>query len=69
MLGAECNHFKVVTDSLAGVRPTDEEMFSSIAVLAERLERLKKTNDLFNDVGFSEQVEELALREMISAIS
>jgi len=69
MLGTERNHFKVITDSLAGDRPTDEETFSSIAVLAERLERLKKTNALFDEVGFSEQVEELALREMISAIS
>jgi len=69
MLGTLCNHFKVITDSLAGDRPTDEETFSSIAVLAERLERIKKTNALFDGVGFSEQVEELALREMVSAIS
>jgi hypothetical protein len=69
MLGTECNHFKVITDSLAGNRPTDEETFSSIAVLAERLERFKKTNALLDEVDFSEQVEELALREMISAIS
>ena len=69
MLGTLCNHFKVITDSLAGDRPTDEETFSSIAVLAERLERIKKTNALFDGVGFSEQVEELALCEMISAIS
>jgi len=69
MLAAKCDHFKVITESLSGARPTDEEIFSSIAVLAERLERLKKTNALFNEVGFSEQVEELALREMISAIS
>ncbi len=69
MLGAECDHFKVITESLSGARPTDEEIFSSIAVLAERLERLKKTNALFDEVSFSEQVEELALREMTSAIS
>ena len=68
MLGTECNHFKLITDSLAGDRPTDEDTFSSIAVLAERLQRLKKTNALFDEVGFSELVEDLALREMISAI-
>ena len=68
MLGTECNHFKLITESLAGDRPTDEDTFSSIAVLAERLQRLKKSNALFNDVGFSEFVEDLALTEMISAI-
>jgi len=69
MLAAKCDHFKLITESLSGARSTDEEIFSSIAVLAERLERLKKTNTLFDEVGFSEQVEKLALREMISAIS
>ena len=69
MLETEGNHFKVITDSLGGDRPTDEETFSSIALLAQRLERLKKTNAMFDDVAFSEQVEELQLREMVSAIS
>ena len=69
MLETEGNHFKVITDSLAGERPTDEETFSSIAVLARRLEKLKKNNAMFDEIGFSEQVEELELREMVSAIS
>ena len=68
MLETECNHFKLITDSLTGKRSTDEDTFSSIAVLAERLDRLRKTNALFSEVAFSEQVEDLALRGMISAI-
>ncbi|HIJ67128.1 MAG TPA: hypothetical protein HPP87_02260 [Planctomycetes bacterium] len=68
MLETEYNHFKLITDSLTGKRSTDEDTFSSIAVLAERLDRLRKTNALFNEVAFSEQVEDLALRGMISAI-
>lgn len=68
MLDDECNHFEVITKSLTGDRPTDEETFSSTAVLAQRLERLKKSNPLFEKVDFSEQVDELALCEMISAI-
>jgi len=63
-----CNHFEIITKSLTGARPTDEETFSSTAVLAERLEKLKKNNPLFEKVDFSEQVDELALCEMISAI-
>jgi hypothetical protein len=69
MLESECNHFEIVNESLSGDGPIDEDTFSSIAVLAERLERLKKTDVLFDKVGFSEQVEELALHDMISAIS
>jgi len=69
MLETECNHFDVINQAISGNRPIDEDTFSSIAVLAERLDRLKKTNNLFDKVGFSEQVEELALCEMISAIS
>jgi len=69
MLTTKSDHFKVITESLSGARPIDEETFSSVAVLAERLERLKKTSKLFDDVGFSDEVEESASREVTSAIS
>ena len=63
------DHFKIVTDSLSGAGPVDENVFSSVAVLAERLERLKRNSNHFDNVAFSPQVEELAACEMISAIS
>ncbi len=69
MIAENRDHFKVVTERLVGLKPIDDETFSSIAVLAERLERLKKTNDKFAEVTFSPHVEELASCEMISAIS
>jgi hypothetical protein len=69
MFAAKFDYFKVIKESLSGNRPTDEETFSSVAVLARRLERLKKNSKLFDDVGFSDEVEELASCEMISAIS
>jgi hypothetical protein len=65
----DCNHFEIVTESLTGGRSVDEETFSSVAVLAERLDRLKKTSSVFSNVSFSPELEELAEREMISAIS
>jgi hypothetical protein len=68
MLTAKCDHFKVVKDSLSGTRPIDEETFSSVAVLAQRLETLKRIGPLFDDVTFSQEAEELAVCEMISAI-
>jgi len=69
MFATKCDHFKVIIESLSDARPIDEETFSSVAVLAKRLERLKKTSKLFDDVGFSDEVEELASCEIISAIS
>jgi hypothetical protein len=62
------DNFKIINDSLTGKRPIDETTFSSVAVLAERMERLKKNSEVFEDISFSPEVEELALCEMISAI-
>ena len=69
MLATEQNEFGIITESLSGCRPTDEETYSSVAVLAERLERLKRSSKLFANITFSPHVEELASLEMISAIS
>jgi hypothetical protein len=68
MFGKHSDHFKIINDSLTGTSPVDEETFSSVAVLAERLEKLKRNSDDFNDVTFSPELEELAECEMISAI-
>lgn len=65
----ERDHFKVVNESLSGTRAIDEDTFSSVAVLAERLERLKRTSSMFDNITFSPQAEELACREMVSALS
>ena len=65
----ERNHFKVVNESLSGQRAVDEDTFSSVAILAERLERLKRTSSIFANITFSPQAEELACCEMVSALS
>ena len=65
----ERDHLKVVNESLSGQRAVDEDTFSSIAVLVERLERLKRTSSIFANITFSPQAEELACREMVSALS
>ena len=69
MYGTNGDHFNVIKDCLSNGRAMDEDAMSSVAVLAERLERLKKTSSLFADIMFSPQVEELAQRELVSAIS
>ncbi len=51
-------HCQVVGASLSGKRPVDDETFASVAVLSDRLERLRQS-PLFAGVTFSPQVEQL----------
>jgi hypothetical protein len=59
MIEANSNHYQVVAGSLAGKIDADEQTFASLAVLSERLERLKGIDDAFSGVAFSAAVEEL----------
>ena len=69
MFTDERDDFTIIRESLSGEKQVDETTFSSIAILAERMERLKRSSEVFEDISFSPEVEELALCEMISAIS
>ena len=42
MIEVDSNYCQIVRDSLAGERAIDEQTFASLAILNERLERLKK---------------------------
>ena len=59
MIETDLNHCRIVQDSLAGERAIDEQTFDSLAVLCERLERLKKVSKNFADIEFSPAVEQL----------
>lgn len=69
MFGEDYDYVKTVQDSISGVRPVDEETYSSVSVLAERLERLKSASSLFAGVTFSDDVAGLADCRMMSAVS
>jgi len=68
MIAQRRNDFKLVNDCLSGDVPVSERVFEAVAVLSERLEKLKRGNSLFAGVSMSEQFEELALAESMSAI-
>jgi hypothetical protein len=59
MIGMDSDHCRVVTESLRGQREVDDQTFSSLAVLSERLERLKKLGEAFAGVTFSSDVKQL----------
>ena len=54
------NHFDIVSANLRGTREVDEQTHASLAVLAERLNALKKMSSLFAGVSFSDDVKKLA---------
>jgi hypothetical protein len=65
MLETASNHWQVVARSLNGEREVDEQTFASVAVLAERLEQLKRSDIAFSEVEFSPAVKKLQ-KEMVA---
>lgn len=63
MIGMDSNHCRIVAGSLVGEREVDERTFSSLSILRERLERLKKIDGTFSGIEFSPAVEELQKRK------
>ena len=59
MIGTDSNHCRIVAESLAGESPVDEQTLASLAILDDRLERLKKLDEAFSGVMFSRTVEQL----------
>ena len=57
--------FRIISESLAGERPVDEQTHAAVAVLAERLERLKQSRSLFAKIAFSPQVQKLRQAEAL----
>ncbi|MFH1614916.1 MAG: hypothetical protein ABIG61_07520 [Planctomycetota bacterium] len=59
MFATDCSHCQVVNDSLSGQGTIGEQTFASIAILRDRLERLKRRDSMFAAIEFSEEVGEL----------
>lgn len=60
---------EVVSQSLTGQRPTDEQTFNSINLLADRLQAVRKAHPSLAGVEFSPQVQALVEQESLLAIS
>jgi ABC-type transporter Mla MlaB component len=53
------DHCEVVKASLSGARTVDEQTSASVAVLNDRLERVKKLGSKFTRIEFSPAVRQL----------
>ncbi len=64
----ECtDHFRIVNESLNGTRQNDEQVFCSVAVLSERLERLQDLSERFEGISFSPEVDVLMKHKAVVA--
>jgi len=59
MTVVDANHCRIVSRCIAGERAVDEQTFASLAILSERLSRLKKLNKVFSGIRFSRHVKRL----------
>ena len=63
MNGIESNHCKILQKSLSGKRAIDRQTYASLAVLNDRLQRLKKNSPAYEKVKFSNGVLKLAKKK------
>ncbi len=68
MIGTDSNHCRIVAGSLVGEREVDERTFASLAIIEERLERLKEIDGTFSGIEFSPAVEKLQSQKNAVAI-
>ncbi len=53
------DNLRIVNETLAGDRPVDEQTQAAVAILAERLQRLRQSSRLFAGITFSPHVTQL----------
>ena len=68
MIEVDSNCCQIVRDSLVGKRAVDEQTFASLAILTERLERLKKLGKNFSSIAFSSAVKKLTRQKSTVAV-
>jgi len=68
MIGTDSNHCRIVTESLTGTRKVDEQTFASLAILDERLERLRGLGETFSGVAFSPDAAKLLSQKNAVAV-
>jgi len=68
MMRMDFNHCRAIEETLAGKKAVDEQTFASLAILSERLARLKKIDGMFEKVEFSDAVKKLAEQKTSAAV-
>jgi hypothetical protein len=69
MYATDLDHCEIVINSLTGDRSTDEQTFTSISILADRLQNVRKLHHTLIDIEFSPDVQALNEQESKLAVS
>ena len=69
MIDLDSDHYRIVEQSLCGHRSVDEHTLASLAILGERLERVKKLGGLFEHVRFSPAAKRLKQQKNVAAVT
>ena len=67
MVGTIIDHHKTVRDAISHKHKPDDNVLTSIAILEERLERLKKLSPQFAGISFSPAVAKLVTNNAVLA--
>lgn len=59
MIGMEVDHCQIVSNGLNQTAPAGEQVMASMAVLSERLERIKALGGAFAGISLSSEAESL----------
>jgi hypothetical protein len=62
------SEFQIVRDAIAGHREADEHALAALAVLEERLERIRALGGGFSDIGFSREVRKMRRNKSLTAV-
>ena len=62
MAQMESDHWRIVKEALSRDCPIDERTLTSLSILGEQMERVKKSCPGMSAVGFSPHVKELSRR-------
>ncbi len=62
------DHCQIVQESLVGERAVDGQSFASLAILGERLRRLKEADEIFAGVEFSPEAKSLRTSKAMAAV-
>ena len=65
----ETDHFGTINACLQGHQGADDRTLASIAILSDRLERLKQSHGMFAGISFSPEVNRLSGSVLASAVS
>jgi len=62
------SEFQIIQDALAGRREADEHALAALAVLENRLERVKALGSGYSDIGFSSEAVEFRHNLSLTAV-